>query len=376
MRKFIAILIAVCCVFSLMTGCAKKDTQSALVEGLNGTIEVDFSHGIDEEGYFDGIRALDYVTLPEGYLDYEISRADVETSEESMEEFLEYLTENSSAEFQETDEPAEIGDTVVIDYIGRFENQRFDDGAEMDYELVLGSNTFFEEFEENLVGAKKDDVLQFYVTFPADVDKITKLEGGESINLAGKIVGFDVTVKKVSSKVLTDDDVKEFFGEEDKMLDGSLVETVEDAMEYFREHNKLSQLESIYTNYLLENSVINIPDEVLDTQMSIEEAYIMATYESAGYETADAFVQALGYENMDDYMEKGKDTVVYNVQRLLLIQAISEDNGWLSDEESLLRYFGTGEATAEDYYGKNYVVQCALGNRVMMEICNILKIVD
>lgn len=82
---------------------------------------------------------------------------------------------------------AEMGDTVLLDFTGYCEGERFAGGAATDYELVLGSHYFIPGFEEQLVGLSAGESRDVNVTFPNEYQK----------ELAGKDAVFKCTVKQV-----------------------------------------------------------------------------------------------------------------------------------------------------------------------------------
>lgn len=86
------------------------------------------------------------------------------------------------------DAPAQDGDQLLIDFVGKIDGIPFDGGTAENAELVLGSGSFIPGFEDQLKGAKAGDAKVVAVTFPADYP---------AANLAGKFADFDVTVKEV-----------------------------------------------------------------------------------------------------------------------------------------------------------------------------------
>jgi trigger factor len=86
------------------------------------------------------------------------------------------------------DAPAQEGDQLLIDFVGKIDGIPFDGGTAENAELVLGSGSFIPGFEDQLKGAKAGDAKVVAVTFPADYP---------AANLAGKYADFDVTVKEV-----------------------------------------------------------------------------------------------------------------------------------------------------------------------------------
>ena len=156
-----------------------------------------YSDGLDEKGYWEGIRALDYVTLPEDFASVAIKRSDVEpTSEEVEEQISDLLSQYSSTEHI-TDRAAADGDTVNINYVGSVNNVEFTGGSAENYDLTLGSGTFIDGFEDGLIGKKIGDTVDLNLTFPKDYS---------STDLAGKEVVFTVKINSVKrAPKLTDE---------------------------------------------------------------------------------------------------------------------------------------------------------------------------
>ena len=100
------------------------------------------------------------------------------------------------------------GDQLIIDFMGKINNETFDGGSADDYPLVIGSSSFIPGFEDQLVGVKEGQKLSVNVTFPKDY-------GSE--NLSGKEAIFDVTIKSVNEPVAAkiDDTLAKKFGAED-----------------------------------------------------------------------------------------------------------------------------------------------------------------
>ena len=117
---------------------------------------------------------------------------------------------------EKTEEPAEIGDTVEIDFEGFIDGEAFPGGQGSDYPLELGSNTFIPGFEEQLVGLKVGESKDVQVTFPADY---------HAEDLAGKDTVFKVNVKKIETKKMRELDDE--FAQEVSQFD-SLAELRED----------------------------------------------------------------------------------------------------------------------------------------------------
>ncbi len=133
----------------------------------------------------------------------------VKADDAAIEEALNNLAETAqNFKARRKGSKSKDGDQVVIDFVGKVDDEEFEGGSAEDYPLVLGSNSFIPGFEEQLVGVKVDDVKVVNVTFPAEY-------GAE--HLAGKDAVFACTIKEVKEPVAAeiDDELAKKFGAED-----------------------------------------------------------------------------------------------------------------------------------------------------------------
>ena len=80
------------------------------------------------------------------------------------------------------------GDKLIIDFVGKLDDELFEGGSAEGAELIIGSGQFIPGFEEQLIGAKKGEVKTLNVTFP---------ENYGAANLAGKAATFETTVQDI-----------------------------------------------------------------------------------------------------------------------------------------------------------------------------------
>jgi len=137
-----------------------------------------------------------------------VERDVAEVPEEEVDKSLERLANaRRGSEPVEDARPAQTGDIVVIDFVGKKEGEPFPGGAAEGYSLELGSNTFIPGFEDALIGVTVGEEKEVALTFPDDY-------GAE--DLAGQAVTFDVTVKELRqpSTMAIDDEMAKTFGRE------------------------------------------------------------------------------------------------------------------------------------------------------------------
>ncbi len=137
------------------------------------------------------VYRMDFETLPEVTLmDYDALSLEhwvVDVKQEVLDEQLKALAEQQKA-FTKVDRKAELGDAVVMDFVGSIDDVEFQGGKGSDYQLVLGSGSFIPGFEEQLVGSVAGADLDVKVTFP---------EQYNAQELAGKEALFKCTIKEV-----------------------------------------------------------------------------------------------------------------------------------------------------------------------------------
>lgn len=106
----------------------------------------------------------------------------------------------SSSEVEEVTSPGaavQDGDTVNIAYEGEIDGESFEGGTETSYDLVIGSDSFIDGFEDGIIGMKKGETKDLNLRFPDDY---------QMTEYAGKDVIFHVTVNKISRPVSGDSD--------------------------------------------------------------------------------------------------------------------------------------------------------------------------
>ena len=224
-----------------------------------------YSDGLDEKGYWEGIRALDYVTLPEDFASVAIKRSDIEpTSEEVEEQISDLLSQYSSTEHI-TDRAAADGDTVNINYVGSVNNVEFTGGSAENYDLTLGSGTFIDGFEDQIIGHKPGETFDVNVTFPDGYSDSTDANGN-TVTLSGQKAVFTVVLNYISESVLpelTDSWVASTFGTSNNIY------TVEALRAYYQDQLYTSNLNTAVMDDLLENSTFkSIPQQVMDYQVN------------------------------------------------------------------------------------------------------------
>ena len=143
------------------------------------------------------------------YKGMEVPAQDTTVSDKEVEDELESKRQQQAELVLKEDQPAENGDTVVIDYVGSVDGEKFDGGSADNYSLELGSGAFIPGFEDQLVGHKSGEDVEVKVTFPEEY---------HAQDLAGKEAVFEVKLHEVKEKQLPEMD-DEFAKDVDEDVD-------------------------------------------------------------------------------------------------------------------------------------------------------------
>ena len=371
LKRIITKALSVVCAGALalsMAGCSGNSAASSQAASSESTRLISignaadydyqnftYSDGLDENGYWSGIKALDYVTLPEDYASISIARADVEpTAEQVQSQIDSVLSQNATT--QEVDRAAASGDTVNIDYAGTVDGVAFTGGTYSGYSLTLGSGTFIDGFEDQIIGHKPGETFDVTVTFPEGYNDSTDADGN-TVVLSNKEAVFSVTLNSITEEVLpelTDAWVDATYGSTDD------VHTVEDLRALYQKILYEDNLHTALMNYLMDHSTFkSIPQEIGDYQVTqcLNYYYTMANY--YGYDL-DSFVQSLmGYENADAMLSALADSIESYAKEALLYQAVAEASGIAPTQEQIDAY-----ASYTSNYGANYCTMVALMDAV------------
>ena len=318
----------------------------------------DYSEGLDDNGHWTGIRALDYVTLPDDVSALPLSKADIEPTETEIQTQIDTLLNQYATTQNITGRAAQSGDTVNIDYSGAVDGVAFTGGTATGYDLTLGSHTFIDGFEDQIIGHNIGDTFDVTVTFPEGYGDSTDAEGNTLV-LSGKEAVFRVTVNSISEPVtpeLTDEWVDSTFGTSDD------VHTVEELRTYFSDALYDQNLEDAIMDSLLDNAAFkDLPSEVPGYYacMFLNYYYQLASYYSSDLDT---IAQAQGYTDANAMLGASDTVITHLAKQDLLYQAIAESQGIEPTQEQL-------DAAAASYsgssYGDNFVHQTALQTAVM-----------
>ena len=336
----------------------QKDDNSGASTGF------DYSKGLDRDGFFEKIKASDYVTLPD-YASYTIPYETAHVSEEELEEEIQYIIDNFTSQVRDTDLNLLVmdGSTVNIDYVGTVDGEEFSGGSTngKGTDVTIGVTTYIDGFLEQLIGHRVGDEFDINVTFPEDY-------GVDSLN--GKDAVFHITINhfyKTEIPEINDEFVSETLSGYGY---GSNVEEFYETLTRRLLDDK--EKNYIWDRLIDEYEITEIPEKAMEFSRNNTLAKLASSAASYGYDL-DSFLAIAGYESRDAYLEANTDNITDMASVYLMVQAIAEKEGIKVSEDDMTKYFREFYNTddysyLENVYGKPYLKLNVLMDKVLGHI--------
>ncbi len=276
----------------------------------------------------------------------EVEIEEVEAPEEvTDEDVAAYIDEErvSAAVYEDvTDRAAEEGDTVNIDYVGYMDGEELENGSEEDCELVIGSDSFIEGFEDSIIGHNVGDTFDWNGTFPDDYYE----------DLAGKDVTFTITVNGITLEVVPELD-DEFVR---SMSDTATTteEYEEEVRKYLEERNetehKLDIADEAWSVVMDNTTVKEYPAGAVQEMVDAINEQYEELAEMYGVDLETMITMYMGYETTEDYDADAQEAAENSVKQSMAVDAIADkENLTMNDEtyeemlEEIVVYYGYGD---------------------------------
>lgn len=245
------------------------------------------------------------------YKGVKIDKIETEVTEEEVNEAIDRERKNNAREITVEDRPIQDGDKAVIDFEGFVDGVAFEGGKGTNYDLVIGSHSFIDNFEEQLIGKNIGDEVEVNVTFP---------ESYQAEELAGKPAVFKVKVNGIKVDELPELD-DEFASE---------VSEFETVAEY-KDSVKKSLAETKEKNAKDAKEKAAIDAVIADAKMDIPEAMVSTTQRQMMDEFAQrvssqglSFEQYLQFTGMteEQMLEQIKPQAELRIKSRLVLEAV------------------------------------------------------
>ena len=262
------------------------------------------------------------VTLGE-YKGVEVKKAEAVVTDEDVENELTAARKKNGRLIDVEDGAIEDGDNTIIDFTGYIDDKTFDGGAGTDYPLVIGSHSFIEGFEDQLIGKKKGETCDVNVTFPAEY---------HADELAGKPAKFVVTIKEVKRNELPE--LNDEFASEVSDFDtlDEYKADIRKKLQEKKEQDAKVENENNVIEKVVENAQMELPQPMVDTQAREMVENYARRLQSQGLNINDY----MKYTGMtpEKLMEQMRPEAEKRIKtRLVLEKVVEVENVEVSDEK-------------------------------------------
>lgn len=263
------------------------------------------------------------------YMGIQVAKEDVSVTDEELDAEIDKERESNARMITVEDRPVADGDTAVIDYEGFVDGEAFEGGKAENQPLVIGSHSFIDTFEEQLVGKNTGEEVVVNVTFPEEY---------HAPELAGKPAVFHVKINEIKSKELPElddefaQDVSEFdtLAEYRDSVKEKLLKRKETEAEHKREEEAIQKI--------VEDSQMEIPEAMIDTQVRSMVDDFANRIAQQGL-SIEQYMQFTGM-TIEQMQEQMQPDALKRIQNSLVLEAIAKDQDIQISEEEVEEELG------------------------------------
>lgn len=275
----------------------------------------------------------DYKGLEAKKVSYDVKDEDIENALKEMQQ------RNARIQTKEDGEQVEKGNIAVIDFKGYVDEVPFEGGEGTDYSLEIGSGTFIDNFEDQLIGTKKGEEKEVKVKFPEEY-------GSEELN--GKEAKFEVTIKEIKVKELPaiDDEFVKEVSEFDTL--DELKEDIKAKIKEGNDKKAKGEYEESVINLACENAKVDIPDVMVENEINnmIKDLEMKLKYQGIDLQTYYQYTNS-SEEKVREYM---KEAATKRVKTDLVLAEVAKTEELDATEEEIMdkakemaKQYGSGE---------------------------------
>lgn len=293
------------------------------------------------------------VTLGE-YKGVEVQKTKSEVTEEDIETEIKRAREKNSRLITVEDRGIEDGDQVTIDFDGSVDGKRFEGGKAEDYPLTIGSHTFIDNFEEQLIGKTTGEECEVNVTFPAEYH-VEELKDKPAV--------FKVKVKEIQRKELPE-------ANDDFASEVSDFDTMEEYKKDLTEKLQAEKIEAAKTAdedkvvaKVIENATMEIPDQMVEEQVNGMVNDYARRLESQGI-SFKQYVEITGM-TAEKIGEQMKPQAIKRIQTRLVLEAVVKAENIQADDAAVEEQF---DKMAEDFKMDKEQIKGMFGEEQMAQL--------
>ena len=282
------------------------------------------------------------------YKGVQVTKIDTTVTDEEVEAALEKEQQKNSRTVTVTDRPVANGDTAVIDFEGFVDGIAFEGGKGENHPLEIGSHSFIDTFEDQLVGHNAGDEVEVNVTFP---------EKYQAADLAGKPAVFKVKINEIKAKELPelDDEFAKDVSEFDTLAE--YKESLKKDLEKKKQDEAKRTKEDEAIQKIIDKSKMEIPEAMIDTQCETMIEEFAQRIAQSGL-SMDQYLQFSGL-TVDGLKEQVRPEALTRIQSSLVLEQIAkEENIEVSDAdvdaeiEKMAKNYGMEADKLKEYMGE------------------------
>lgn len=286
--------------------------------------EIDVT-AIDENGVS---FTAEVYTKPEvklgDYKGLKYTKMDEEPTDEEIDAELKKEQEKNARIVTVTDRPVQNGDIATIDFKGFMDGEAFEGGGGKDFDLEIGSHSFIDTFEDQLVGKNVGDDVEVNVTFP---------ENYGQASLAGKPAKFEVEIKDIKVKELPElndefvQDTTEFenLNEYKNEIAGKLIVA--------KKQQAKNKMEEDLVTALVEGCEMDVPQVMIDNDIDMKIEDFSRNIQSQGL-SLDVYLQYMG-QTVESMREAYRPMSEKQVKARLALEAVANAENFAVEEADL-----------------------------------------
>ncbi|MDF2941184.1 MAG: tig [Herbinix sp.] len=257
------------------------------------------------------------------YKGIEVEKKEATVTEEEIMAQVEKEREQNSRTITVDDRSVQDGDITSIDFEGFVDGVPFEGGKGEDYALTIGSHSFIDTFEEQLIGKAIGEAVEVNVTFPEEY---------QAKELAGKPALFKVTVKEIKMKELPelDDDFAQDVSEFDTLVE--YKENIKATIKESKEKDLKTAKENEVVDKIIDGATMDIPEPMINAQVNQMAEDFAQRIQQQGL-SLEQYFQFTGMDGKK-FVESLKPQAVKRIQSRLVLEAVAKaENIEVSEEE-------------------------------------------
>ncbi len=257
------------------------------------------------------------------YKGIEVEKSDVEVTDEEVTAEIDRVREQNARTISVEDRAVQDKDQAIIDFEGFVDGEAFEGGKGTDYPLTIGSHSFIDTFEDQLIGKNIGEEVEVNVTFPEDY---------HAEALKGKPALFKVVIKEIKVKELPelDDDFAQDVSDCETV--DAYKESVKAELTKKKEDAAKAAKEEVVIEKIIEGAEMEIPEPMIETQVRQMADDFARRIQAQGI-SIEQYFQFTGMEPKA-FLEQMKPQALKRIQSRLVLEAVvAAENIVASDED-------------------------------------------